>query len=562
MSQAKTQREAKRQLGQFLTPPDVAKAIVAKLPIRIDEMVLEPSFGTGAFLFALRDKLAQTHSAEEMALWTKTRVEGCELDEKAYALFRAQWGEAGQCIQGDFFRFWMPTYDKRRYFSEITPRYDWVIGNPPFGGTIEPELQDRLDGLYGFRHGRKIKKETYAFFIIKSLDLLKPGGRLVFICSDTLLSINTMRGLRDYLLDTCAVSVERLPGLFDETQQPMVVLSLTKGGAGLTVFGNVLARELVDSTPNASWLITPTLSRYFTGPVLGDFVVATSGMTVGRNELFLRELRNGQIEEPYAFSFAERPITLALRQSQARLGVLSSAQVRKIQAQEQAGETEACLTVVKREVPLSLPFPHPDYALYNKAVSALVYAPPTHVIYWKDDGRAVYTFKKTGPWYLHGVGGKPYFGREGITWQLISSRLNVRYLPPGYILDSGAPCAFLRPGVHPDELFFIMGWCLTNICNVILKTVINHTRNIQSKDFERLPYPTWVSPESKRDIIAFVKRLLVRARDGVRFHHDSPELRMLDDWFACESESPGNAILSQSHTPKHAQQLTLALECV
>ena len=59
----------------------------------------------------------------------------------------------------------MPAYNKHRYFAEITPRYDWIIGNPPFGGTIAPDIQDNLDDLYGFRHGRKIKKETYAFFI-------------------------------------------------------------------------------------------------------------------------------------------------------------------------------------------------------------------------------------------------------------------------------------------------------------------------------------------------------------------------------------------------------------
>ena len=105
----------------------------------------------------------------------------------------------------------------------------------------------------------------------------------------------------------------------------------------------------------------------------------------------------------------------------------------------------------------------------------------------------MYTFKKTGNWYLHGVGGMKYFGREGITWALIAQRLCMRYLPAGYILDSGAPCAFLRPGVEHDELFFILGWSLTDLCNTILKEVLNHTRNIQSKDFERLPYPVWVS---------------------------------------------------------------------
>ena len=97
--------------------------------------------------------------------------------------------------------------------------------------------------------------------------------------------------------------------------------------------------------------------------------------------------------------------------------------------------------------------------------------------------------KKNGNWYLNGTGGKKYFFCEGITWNLISSRLHLRYLPSGYVLDNGAPCALLNPCVDKDEMFFILAWGLSDLCNKILKTTINHTKNIQSKDFERLPYP-------------------------------------------------------------------------
>ena len=83
-----------------------------------------------------------------------------------------------------------------------------------------------------------------------------------------------------------------------------------------------------------------------------------------------------------------------------------------------------------------------------------------------------------------------------------------RWLPSAYILDSGVACAFLCPSVCQDELFFIMGWALTKLCTDILKNVINHTRNIQSKDFERLPYPIWVFSETKRQLIQVVKNLI------------------------------------------------------
>ena len=58
---------------------------------------------------------------------------------------------------------------------------------------------------------------------MKCMDLLKPDGELVFICSDTFLTINTMRGLRKVLMTAADVRVESLPDLFDETNHPMVL---------------------------------------------------------------------------------------------------------------------------------------------------------------------------------------------------------------------------------------------------------------------------------------------------------------------------------------------------
>ena len=74
-----------------------------------------------------------------------------------------------------------------------------------------------------------------------------------------------------------------------------------------------------------------------------------------------------------------------------------------------------------------------------------------------------------------------------------------------------ARCAFLRDGIEPDELWFILGWCLTPLCTRILKEVLNHTRNIQSKDFERLPYPFWVGPERKSLAIHRCRQLVETA---------------------------------------------------
>lgn len=560
MSIARFSRDRKRQLGQYYTPPDVAAAIVRSLDITRDLRILEPSFGTGVFIFEILAAAKPCLSQGETRSWCEKHLFGCELDASAYLSFRSAWqakglGEVPLTLeQCDFFRWMPPGLDRRvathrkAYFVSRQEYFDLIVGNPPFGGSIDPAIQDDLDAILGSRDGYKIKKETYAFFLIKALDLLKPGGRLVFICSDSILTIPTMTGLRRWLEKNCDIEVSHVPGDFPETRQDMLLLNLRKCPAppdDLKVFGRKIPRAIISTTPNLSWQIDSRFAHYFTGVSVGSKMVATSGMTIGSNSLFLREIdENGFIEEPYEMSLAKRNITVSEEIARARLGKVSERRLGRIRAAEADGATEEIVEFKMLKEPRRIRLPHEDYKLYNKAVSQIVYSKPRWVIFWRQNGQYVYTFKKTGSWYLHGVGGMKYFQREGITWPLIAGRLYARYLPPGYILDSGAPCAFLRPGVDHDELFFILGWALTDVCSDIVKQVLNHTRNIQSKDFERLPYPTWVDVETRARIICHVKGIVRRAEAGEVYSFASESIRQLNHMFlwqeCCASGSPGN----------------------
>ena len=75
--------------------------------------------------------------------------------------------------------------------------------------------------------------------------------------------------------------------------------------------------------------------------------------------------------------------------------------------------------------PLLIQLPDTKYRPYNKANNRLVFSNPTHYIYWEDEGRAVLTYKRTGNWYLRGVGGQPYLAERaslGRWWRRDSIR--------------------------------------------------------------------------------------------------------------------------------------------
>ena len=537
MSIAKRQRRPKRQMGQFLTPAALAQKIVAGLDFRRDDKVLEPSLGAGAFILPLIERFMGFYSGDpknKLRQVLRRNLYGAELDENLLAqcllAIKNRWGElpAHNFVRGDFL------LTNFLDDSGRSAEFDWVVGNPPFGGTLDRRHEDALDKKYGFRGGAKIKKETYSFFIVKSMESLRSGGRLRFICSDTFLTINTMKGLRDYLFCAGRTVVENIPFFSEETSQKTVLLSCDKGrtAEGVMVGGNFVAAADIRLTPNHSWRIGGDMAKYFGGPKIGDYMTASSGMTVGKNELFVRDIVGGEISEPFDFHFYQKPITLTDATARARLGKIAPVRRQLIARQEAAGETERAVEPRPKAKAEKIKIPHPDYRYYNKAQKGVVYAPPEHVIFWRDDGDAVYAHKNGGNWYLRGVGGRQYFFREGLTWNLVSTKLCPRWLPPGYVLDSGAPCAFLKTGVGKDEMFFILAWALSDLCNDILKTAINHTKNIQGKDFERLPYPFWVGNAQKNAAVRRMKNLIAEAKAGRTIHLTDPELVELSDIFS------------------------------
>ncbi len=541
----KHERERKRQRGQYMTPLPLAREVVSRLAVESCSRILEPSCGDGAFLDAILERLSRVsipnlHDGE-------IEVIGIEIDPLLAKKSRAVLENRllGECSfkfevrQADFFKEYLSAsafdYNTNGLNRLDHESFDLIVGNPPFGGTFDHAIEDLLDARLGNRLGKKIKKETYAFFIVACLDLLRLGGRLIFVCSDTLLTIPTMTGLRHLLMEYGDVKLHDIERFSSETSYPMTLLDFTKRGhpGRVTRNSEVITSSLIRSTPNLSWGITPDLARLFSGPLLGDYFVASSGMTTGKNELFVRKIDEcDRIIEPYHFDFYDAPITLSYELERARLGKLSSKRAHALKTAEARGETEKRLSATLRDEPLTVQLPDPRYRPYNKANNRLLFSNPTHCIYWENQGEAVLTFKQTGNWYLRGVGGQPYFGREGITWPLVATRFNARYIPPGYILDSGAPCAFVRDGVDRDEIFFAIGWLLSPLANRVLKAVINHTRNIQSKDFERMPYPWWVTAEDRAAVVNSVKNMISDASSGKIWTWESERIRRVGDTFA------------------------------
>lgn len=173
--------------GAFFTPPELC-AHLASWAIRSGaDRVLEPSCGEAAFLLAAAERLALLGAEQG-------RLHGIELHEasaRRARLVLAQAGLTADISVGDFF------------VSTPTPRFDAVVGNPPYVRYHEFSGESRSRSrAAALRAGVRLTAlaSSWAAFTVHAALFLKPQGRLGLVLPAELLSVNYAAEVRSFLM--------------------------------------------------------------------------------------------------------------------------------------------------------------------------------------------------------------------------------------------------------------------------------------------------------------------------------------------------------------------------
>lgn len=147
--------EARKLLGQFFTPAEVASTLTGWVIEKSSDRLLDPSCGDGRFLACHKRSVGVEFDA----------------DHGVEAKLRAPWA---LIHTGDFFH----------WAAETKERFEAVAGNPPFirYQTFGKEVRSRSLAAASMM-GAHFSKLTssWAPFIIVAAGLLKPGGRMGFV---------------------------------------------------------------------------------------------------------------------------------------------------------------------------------------------------------------------------------------------------------------------------------------------------------------------------------------------------------------------------------------------
>ncbi|HIH10819.1 TPA: N-6 DNA methylase [Candidatus Woesearchaeota archaeon] len=206
--------------GGYYTPLDLAEFLVRWVKEIKPKKLLEPSCGDGIFFEALK----------KVGGFSNVGLIGIEFnaDEavKSRKVTRRDFSHAE--IKNTDFLNWSIKELKNNPVS-----FDAIVGNPPFirYQYLPKEFQEKSEEIFNIL-GLPFTKHTNAWvpFILASMALLKPGGRLAMVIPAEIIHVLHAQSLRSYLGKECKriVIVDPQELWFDDTLQGTVLLLAEK----------------------------------------------------------------------------------------------------------------------------------------------------------------------------------------------------------------------------------------------------------------------------------------------------------------------------------------------
>lgn len=207
---------AQKLRGGFYTPALIAEFLAKWIKQVKPKTILEPSCGDGAFLGAI---------ASSRITGIK-KIIACEINEEESKKAVARTELPVTMLNNDFLRWYL-------FFARSKEQFDAVIGNPPFirYQYLPTEQQMLAEKIFGGM-GLPFTKHTNAWvpFVLASIHLLRPGGRLAMVIPSEIFHIPHAQSLRRYLAEQCSriLIIDPEEIWFEDTLQGTVLLMAEK----------------------------------------------------------------------------------------------------------------------------------------------------------------------------------------------------------------------------------------------------------------------------------------------------------------------------------------------
>jgi len=338
----------------------------------------------------------------------------------------------------------------------LAQKYDVVITNPPY---MAVSVTDAKLSSFVVKHYPDSKADLFAVFIEKCRDMLKVNGIQAMITMHSWMFLSSFEDLRSKLVHTNTINMAHLGArAFEEIGGEVVqTVSFVMRKAHIAKYKGIYCRLLeatsqdgkeedflaqrnrycisqdkyqaIPGSPVAYWVHPRILWAFENGERMGDVAEIVTGMSTGKNELYLRFWHELAVD------------SIAFYKSH-----MEDIDLRKTK-----------------------------WIPYNKGGEARKwYGNNEYVVKWSESAN----FHRARPTFSH------LYLKQGLTWSFVTTGMfSARYYPDGFLWDvAGCPCVIHDEG----KLYYALGYLSTKVADQILK-IINPTINCQVIDVQRTP---------------------------------------------------------------------------
>jgi type I restriction-modification system DNA methylase subunit len=280
-----THKSKRKAQGIYYTPKYIVdflldeslEKLISQAGIGTTLRILDPACGSGSFLIAAYDRIleARKHGAQS-SLYDSFEILqrslfGVDIDEQAVEVaqlnlllkalvektllptLQQNLKHGNSLIFGEAIElqdlFGQEIYENKPfdYKTEMQDAFaaggfDLIIGNPPYvfarGGSFDTKVKEFFKRNYQVA---QYQINTYALFIERAFQLLKPDGYLAFIVPNTWLTIQTFSELRKFLLEnTSSLKIVNIVDkVFSAANVDTCLLIAKKGTGGEVILGQL-----------------------------------------------------------------------------------------------------------------------------------------------------------------------------------------------------------------------------------------------------------------------------------------------------------------------------------
>jgi type I restriction enzyme M protein len=224
---------SKKKEGQFFTPRPVEDMVVEMLNPKADEFVIDPACGSAGFLlhsvmWVAGGMISGKPLPERAKNFAQTKIYGIDFAKKAVKIAKAinlivgdgkshvykdntlvphTWeDETKSGLRGRLSRFLNnPEKDRENQSKFLFFDFDVLMTNPPFAGTVKERDIFRLYKL-AERNGRWVNKiGRHILFLERSLQFIRPGGRMAIVLPQGLLNNTNAEYIRRFVIDEARI---------------------------------------------------------------------------------------------------------------------------------------------------------------------------------------------------------------------------------------------------------------------------------------------------------------------------------------------------------------------